>query len=493
MSLILILIGIILRIREYLFNRTMSFDEAVVALQLIKSSFSHLGNLYYNQLRVYHPYLFLFFTKLIIDFIKINIPREFLFRFIPLLSGILSVFAFNRLAKKILPKKTAIIANIFFVFSSSLILFSTDFREYSSDVLLFTVLYLLLIDFIYQKEIDNKQLIILAFLGAVAIWFSNPVFFLLFSYAAILIFNFIFKKKFRSLLKVMPVIVIWAINIIVNYFLFIKGQSHSSVLYLDFNQTFPPLPIKSLPDIQWYIDTLSMFFSTRFGQLWIFSVIFFIFGVIAFYKKQGLVLLILIGPLLTTFVVACFKWYPLTERHLLFTTPCVILIVSLGIKSFFDLSKKNKVFLTGFYLCLILLFISFFALDVRMEVYRPYEEQQNLKIMMRFIADNRKKDDWLYLYSSTVTPFEFYASNYGLDKIPYVAGSYRTAAIGVYLHDLLPLRGKKRVWAVFTHDYNWGPIDEEAFIIKYLDRIGQKIAYYPFGPSHLYLYDFSKK
>ena len=62
-----------------------------------------------------------------------------------------------------------------------------------------------------------------------------------------------------------------------------------------------------------------------------------------------------------------------------------------------------------------------------------------------------------------------------------------------YVKDLNKLRGKKRVWVLFTENIVQGGIKDEKFFLYHLDSIGKRIA--SFGRSGLavvYLYDLSK-
>src|SRR5262245_65978294 len=83
----LIMLGVILRLRQYLVNRSFWADEASLAFNLVTRTFSGL-----TQPLDYHqgaPIGFLFIEKLAILLLGNN---EFAMRLFPLLSGIIAIY-----------------------------------------------------------------------------------------------------------------------------------------------------------------------------------------------------------------------------------------------------------------------------------------------------------------------------------------------------------------------------------------------------------------
>ena len=69
--------------------------------------------------------------------------------------------------------------------------------------------------------------------------------------------------------------------------------------------------------------------------------------------------------------------------------------------------------------------------------------------------------------------FHYYADRYGLKLDTTVMGQCSVGAPREYLRQLDQLRGRTRVWVVFTHDQSLGK--ESSIIIDYLDRIGERL------------------
>jgi len=61
-----------------------------------------------------------------------------------------------------------------------------------------------------------------------------------------------------------------------------------------------------------------------------------------------------------------------------------------------------------------------------------------------------------------------------------------------YQEVLVHLRGKDRVWILFSHvEKGWMGTNEESFIVNYLDTIGKRQDRITEHGSSAYLYDFS--
>ena len=133
--------GIFLRIAQYFFNRSVWFDEAQLALNIIDKDFRGLLKpLENNQIA---PVLFLFLEKLITLIAGVS---ELSLRFIPLIFGILCLpliyFVTKELAKN---KYAGLVALFLFSTSEVLIRYSTEVKQYECDVFAALLLFLILI------------------------------------------------------------------------------------------------------------------------------------------------------------------------------------------------------------------------------------------------------------------------------------------------------------------------------------------------------------
>jgi predicted membrane-bound mannosyltransferase len=122
-------LGCLLRIVQYRLDRSLWMDEAYVSLNILHRSFAGLCRaLDYHQGA---PIGFLLLEK---SAVRLWGGGEYVLRLFPLLAGIASVLLFYRLASKALPARAVPVAVGLFAISPSLIYYSSEVKQYSSDV-----------------------------------------------------------------------------------------------------------------------------------------------------------------------------------------------------------------------------------------------------------------------------------------------------------------------------------------------------------------------
>src|SRR5262249_47188568 len=103
---------------------------------------------------------------------------EYALRLVPLLSGIAALFLFRRVAARLLPTPAVPIAVALFSFSGPLIGFSSELQQYSTDVLAAIFLLDRALD-VSERPASRSATARLALAGAILVWFSLPVVFVL--------------------------------------------------------------------------------------------------------------------------------------------------------------------------------------------------------------------------------------------------------------------------------------------------------------------------
>ena len=101
---IIISIGIVLRLVQYIANHSLWLDESYLALNIVNKSFLELLKpLDYHQVV---PFGFLTIEKLLVQSFGNN---EYILRMFPFICGIISLFLFYRVAKHTIKKEALII------------------------------------------------------------------------------------------------------------------------------------------------------------------------------------------------------------------------------------------------------------------------------------------------------------------------------------------------------------------------------------------------
>jgi len=169
----LIGLGILLRLLYYIYNHSITLDEVYILYNLKSRDYAGLFNhLSYNQGA---PKGFLLIEKFFLDTFG---DTELSLRFFPFLCGIMPLLIFYKIASRYLEKKTLPIALGFFAISPHLLYYTSNFKQYSSDVLV-GLLCLGFVDTIKTRKLSLWWIFILGLSGAILIWFSFPSVFVL--------------------------------------------------------------------------------------------------------------------------------------------------------------------------------------------------------------------------------------------------------------------------------------------------------------------------
>lgn len=189
-------IGIILRIRELLANRSLSQDEAQLALNIIDRPFERLfGQLDFNQAA---PPGYLAAQKLIVEGLG---ESEYSLRLFPFLAGTLALVLMLFLAREVVSPLAAPLALGVFAFSEPLIGYTASNKQYAVDVLM-TVVVLLVGVRAGDHPRDVDGLVLFAGVGAAAVWLSHASVFVLAGVSTALAAWLLAKRQWRSAVNV---------------------------------------------------------------------------------------------------------------------------------------------------------------------------------------------------------------------------------------------------------------------------------------------------
>lgn len=161
-------IGIGLRLYFYLMNRPLWHDESMLALNIINRSIPELFQpLDYDQGA---PVGFLILQNCLVNLFG---STEYVMRLIPLLAGLASMPLFHYLVRKLTSKPVALIALFLFAVSPQILYYSSELKQYSSDILI-TTLITLYGHRLLMRPNSSGGIYSFTALGAVSAWFSHP-------------------------------------------------------------------------------------------------------------------------------------------------------------------------------------------------------------------------------------------------------------------------------------------------------------------------------
>ncbi len=161
-------LGVLLRVGRYLLNSPLWWNEAFVAVNVLRRGYHDLLRpLDYGQVC---PLLFLWVEKATVDAFGF---AEWSLRLFPLLCGLASVFLFARVVRLVCPDRTGWIALALFAVAYHPIRLAAEVKPYASDLLAALVLIWLALEWHRTKQ-QARWLWRLAGFVPIALAFSHP-------------------------------------------------------------------------------------------------------------------------------------------------------------------------------------------------------------------------------------------------------------------------------------------------------------------------------
>ncbi len=486
LPLFLIIIGIIFRVSQYFYNRSLTEGEAPLAMNIIERSYPELLKpLDYVQAA---PIGFLYVEKFCVNIMGNN---EFALRIFSLITGILALFLFSKIVEFLGDFKIQIFALCLFIVNDSLIYFSSEVKPYSSDVF-FSLMIILLSIIIIKNFPQSLSLIIpLGLVSAIFIWFSFPSVFVFCGSWLTLAFFLIKNKNRPAFLFLLISGIIWFFSLGINYSISLKSLTKHKELMDFWQSSFIPLPPKSWHELYLLFYNLIRIFKNPGGfsiYEYLFAILLFFIGLAICWRKNRYYALIFIMPLIITILGSSLHLYPFAGRVLLFITPFLFIFTSAGLSRIYEIIQKHSHQIAVLIVAIILIHPVFSAVY---HIIKPRAPEE-LRTVLEYVQKNKKEDDIVYVYYGAVNAFRYYQERFSNIGDDYIAGvESRTDWTGYY-RDIQKLKGNKRVWFLFSHIATHLGVNEEKLFLSYLNCLGQCIESYTAPGASTYLYNLSE-
>jgi 4-amino-4-deoxy-L-arabinose transferase-like glycosyltransferase len=482
-------LGFALRSAQYGFNRSLWYDEANLASNILNRSVPELLQpLDYDQGA---PIGFLMLEKasaLVLG------NSEYVLRFVPFLSGLISLFLFYAVARRYTLKKGILLALYLFAVSDTLIYYSSEAKQYSSDVLI-TLFLLLLINCVTTKKLTGAGSVALGIAGAISIWVSYPALFVLCAIGASMLAAVIQQRALRAYYKLAGIYASWIISAILNYVVQLRylASNDDMIYYWRDSSAFMPFPPRSISDLEWFFFKSFDIFSDPGGlklfglELSGIGVTLFLIGCYALFHRSKNDLFILVSPILFTLCVSALERYPFSGRLLLFIVPSLFLLIAEG-AAYLQMSLGDRSRIITVLLITVLL--APLSLSAARYLINP-RTREEIRPVLEYIQEHKQPGDVVYVYQGAGQAFGYYSELFGLNW-GAIAGVDARGDWQLYTGDIDRLRNKKRVWVLFSHVRAFQGIDEERFLLYHLDTIGKQLDAFAAAGASANLYDLSQ-
>lgn len=460
---LIIFIGAFLAIYQFIFNRSLWLDEACLALNIISKDFIGLTRpLDYNQVA---PIGFLFIERISVLILGKN---ELALRIFPLISFLTSIPFFYLLSNKLVKNNViALISTSIFSITLSLLSYSSEVKQYSIDVLFAIIILYYSLTLQLNK---NKSLFIYAIIGSIAVWFSSVSIIILFVAG---VYFLHFEGYQNKNYKILFPLLFWATSFFIYYYLFIHNHPATESMISYWEKSFLPLNpfskdfysflFRATQDIYGYL--------LSFGPFWFIPLLISLSAIVFMLKHRKYTLLYFcLAPIILHLLLSGFKLYPFSSRLILYITPLVILIFSIGLYHLFEFTNK-KILRLPYLLLILPVLIMFYPIHLRFPI-----KKEEIKNSLNYIEKNIQKDEAIYVYYGSYRAFDFYKETQiiNINNAIIVGTSHRNEN-HKYDHELLNLKGK--VWLLFSHLYPFGNDNdnEEKYMVELLLSKGSEL------------------
>lgn len=486
-----IVFGIIVRIWQYGLNRSVWVDEACLALNLIHRQYAELLRpLDYHQGA---PLGFLFVERLLIEHWG---PSEYTLRFFPLLAGIASLLMFYGVARRVVSPGALAVAMGLFAIAPPLIYYSSELKQYSCDVAVALLLYLIALS---PPAANWSYLRIagLGLIGAVVIWFSHPAVFVLASIATVFTVLLVAERNWKQLARFAAAYVLVLASMAVVYFVSLRNLVADNYLMKYWTDNFMPLPPKSVTDLKWFYDSFFEFFRSPVGFSFAgLSALAFIVGGHHLYARarDRTKFWLLLLPWVFALLASSLHRYPFGGRLALFLVPSAIMLIAEGADRV-RLATQRDAWVVG-YLLIGLLFIDpavyllhHFAKPHVLVTSPGIMLPEEIKPALSYVRAHERPTDMIYIFRDALPAYEYYSDIEHIHDNNLLPGIAEGSDSKDYVEDLGRLRGRQ-VWVIFSH-VNGVQSDAPKYTRFYLDTMGKRLDVFSSPGAVAYLYDLS--
>lgn len=464
----ILVLAILLRIIVFLRNRSLFLDEANLSRNILQKDYLDLfGSLDYQQ---FAPPLYLVTVKFITQIFG---PHEYSLRLFSFSLGIASIFLFYKIVLKLFSNQSYYYPLLLFCFSLFMLRYQTENKQYASDVF-FTLFFIYL--GLKFNSITNYKIIIFGIVGAIAIWFSMPVVFILAGFGSAIFFqNYWIQKNNSSYLAYIIMISLWLMSFALLFYNNLSDSIHTSYLKEYHQNAYLKLPF-SVSNIKQSYSILRDLLSSIVGPhlfVRIFVMFCLFFGTIKLIKSKKSIAILLLLPIIASFMASVFEYYILIPRLALFMAPIIILLIGLGFQEIYNYLSNFKTGKLKFVVFLLLIPIGFSLVGRSGLKYfvKEYKLEHARPVIQKLETSFSSNPYPIYVVHNGRPSFEFYTTlhknAYTLEGAKIYYGDWSDNYDN--LSETWKSNGIKNIWIYDSHTFG----EEKIRLQDAIDKMGK--------------------
>ena len=505
-----VVLGVVARVARYLADRPLWADEATVALMVLDRSLAEQWVARPDD--PVTPIGFLVLAKLCS---LVFGGSELSLRLVPFLSGMASIPLFYRLGRSLVPRREARLALLLFCISEPLIFYTSEFKQYSSDVLVALAILTPGAQLLAASPPVHRTVVGVALVSAIGIWFSLPAIFVSAGLVAALLAGTrraepgAHRSRFVSGLGIAAST---GASFLLCYFTTLATHQANAAREGWWATFYPPLE-GSASGLAWYLRTFVDFFNDPLGFPAAGVVAgAFVIGAIALARRRDGALVLLAGPVVFAFAAAVLRlspfptssqyglldsYYPFFGRVLLFAVPLVMLVVASGFTALFGVSERptgegavaperSRALIFVASLALAIALATPLYVLVRNTVSPP--QIQDMRTLAETMLPFAEPSDRLLTLGYAEPAVDYYMLRSGLPRPSDVLRLRRQADVQPLLETLATIPPGGRFWFVTVHHPHWPTRAEREQLLPVFDRIAFELQSIESFRGHAHLY-----
>ncbi|WP_258098603.1 ArnT family glycosyltransferase [Marinoscillum pacificum] len=488
------LLGLTTRAFQFFAEPSMWKDELFSVVNIENMTFWELMTQQpdYNQVA---PVGFYVIQKLSYSLIG---STEMAFRLYPFVGSIFALWLFYLIARKFLTATKLVLAVFFMATALGPWWQSFNAKPYTGDIL-FLMFFVWVGLTILDRTLSKKEVWIYGLIGFLGASASFPASVFVMALTAI----FFLKMKEVPISKYLPLVALWLVGGIWNivYAKFIispdvaiaMAAHHSKILpptgVIEYILFFPKQLTLNLGDFLTVIGANNPIVVTR-------SIILLLLSLITLYaliKHKRFDFFILSLPVIMMIGLVGFYILPMGGRMAYYGLWPFLLLPLIGLAFLQTKTRWARPWLTN---TIAMMLVIPSVMIVILGVSSLPIESEPVKKMLSYYNEHKQHGDALYVLGSGDLYMSYYGPKYGIRD--YILGTYEyTITAEEYAKDLEPLKGKHRVWFLFTgYRPEMNPtlsVEEiKDIMIKEAELLEEKHFESAGYPNFLNLYDFSE-
>jgi hypothetical protein len=455
--------------------RSLWLDEAMLARNIVDRSLLNLifTPLDYNQGA---PILFLFIEKMSTFILGQN---DFALRIFPFICGVLIVPLTIYIAMKLFGKVAGGVAGFLVAFNSTLIFYSDEVKQYSSDAFVALVVTFFFFKW-FNEKLTRSHFWKILLLGIITSILSHPSLFIFGGLVFVLWVKTYFQSRKedqrQDFYRLTGIIFLWILFYGILYVVTLRNLSSNDHLVNYWVDGFMPIPPWS--NLQWFRN-LPLKFTSPLLHDQNESQIIFLFliplGFIFTFRKQKFAAFGIITVCAGLLTASALRLYPIDGRLLIFSIPLTILLISGGGQAIFTLLKNHRI-LSWTITCCVCLFASYGTIN-NMTYFVEYPEiryKEEVKPLMDILEQERAENEALYVYYFSQHAYRYYQTISDREDYLVFYGENHRSEPENYIEEIEKISDFPVIWLMVSHIND----KDRATILEYFEQIGTSIEKY---------------